>query len=52
MENQFIMQLFGKIEEHNNFAKILKKNNYENILEKKLDYLLIHIFQQQKLNGY
>ena len=34
------------------YCKNLKKNNYENIIRKKLAYLSIHIFQQQKLNGY
>ena len=48
MESQFIMQLFGKIEEHKNYCKNFKKKNYEKILERKQVYLLIHIFQQQK----
>ena len=47
-ESQFIMQQFGKIEELKNIVKNLKKRNMKMILERKPDYLLILIFQQQK----
>ena len=33
------------------YCEKLKKKNMKILLEKKLDYLLIHIFQLQKLNG-
>ena len=33
------------------YCEKLKKKNMKLLLEKKLDYLLIHIFQLQKLNG-
>ena len=47
-ESQFIMQQFGKIEELKNTVKNLKTKNMKMILERKQDYLLILIFQQQK----
>ena len=47
-ESQSIMQQFGKIEELKNIVKNLKTKNMKMILERKQDYLLILIFQQQK----
>ena len=51
-ESQFIMQLYGKIEELKITVNYLRKKIMKTYLEIKLDYLLIHISQQLKLNGF
>ena len=48
----YIMQLYGKIEELKNIVKNSKIEIMKIDLEKKQDFSLILIFQQQKLNGF